>query len=257
MNKLTSGLAAALLLGVAPVFAQAPAEAPAQKMDRGGMDHGKMDHGDMHGAKGDHQMGDHKMGDGGYHHRFEDAEKWAKQFDKPERDAWQKPEQAIDAMKLTPNATIADVGAGTGYFSARIAKRVPQGKVYAADIEQDMVRYLGERAKREGMTNIVPVQAAPDSANLPEPVDVILLVDAYHHIGNRVDYFKKLQNSLKPGGKLVIIDFRMENADGPPKEHRVSIEKATDELKSAGYSLVETQDFLPRQYFAVFKKSGA
>ena len=251
MRKMTACLAVALFMGGAAALAQAPAE---QKMDHGGMNHGGMDH----GAMGDHKMGDHKaMGDGGYHHRFEDAEKWAKQFDKPDRDAWQKPDQVLDALKLAPNASVADIGAGTGYFSVRIARRVPQGKVFSADIEKDMVRYLGERAKKEGLANIAPVQASPESANLPEPVDVILLVDAYHHIGNRVDYFKKLQGSLKPGGKLVIIDFRMENTDGPPKEHRVSIEKATEELKSAGYSLVETQDFLPRQYLAVFKKSGA
>ncbi|MCC3243788.1 class I SAM-dependent methyltransferase [Methylocystis sp. WRRC1] len=255
MKKTISGLSLALMLGGGAALAQAPAEAPSEKkMDHGGMNHGGMDH----GAMGDQKMGDHKaMGDGGYHHRFEDAEKWAKQFDKPDRDAWQKPDQVLDALKLAPNASVADIGAGTGYFSVRIAKRVPQGKVFSADIEKDMVRYLGERAKKEGLANIVPVQASPESANLSEPVDVILLVDAYHHIGNRVDYFKKLQSSLKPGGKLVIIDFRMENTDGPPKEHRVSIEKATEELKSAGYSLIETQDFLPRQYLAVFKKSGA
>lgn len=256
MKKTISGLVLALTLGGGAALAQAPAEAPSMpKMEHSGMNHGGMDH----GAMGGHKMGDQKgmSGDGGYHHRFEDADKWAKQFDNPQRDEWQKPDQALDALKLAPNALVADIGAGTGYFSVRIAKRVPQGKVYAADIEKDMVRYLGERAKKEGLANITPVQAAPDSANLPESVDVILLVDAYHHIGNRVDYFKRLQGSLKPGGKLVIIDFRMENTDGPPKEHRVSIEKATEELKAAGYSLVETQDFLPRQYLAVFKKSGA
>lgn len=246
MKNITAGVAAALLLGGLSAHAQAPADAPPAKMME-------------HGAMGGHKMGDHKgmSGDGGYHHRFEDAEKWAKQFDKPERDEWQKPDQLLDALKLSANASVADIGAGTGYFSVRIAKRALQGKVFAADVEKDMVRYLGERAKKEGLTNVTPVQAAPDSANLPEPVDVILLVDTYHHIGNRVDYFKKLQSSLKPGGKLVIVDFRMDSPEGPPKEHRVSIETTTEELKSAGYTLVETQDFLPRQYFAVFKKSGA
>ncbi|WP_363351809.1 class I SAM-dependent methyltransferase [Methylocystis echinoides] len=244
MKNITAGVAAALLLGGFSAIAQVPADSPPAKM----MEHGA-----------GHKMGDHKgmSGDGAYHHRFEDAEKWAKQFDKPERDEWQKPDQLLDALKLPANASVADIGAGTGYFSVRIAKRAPQGKVFAADVEKDMVRYLGERAKREGLSNVTPVQAAPDTANLPEPVDVILLVDTYHHIGNRVDYFKMLQSSLKPGGKLVIVDFRMDSPEGPPKEHRVSIETTTEELKSAGYTLVETQDFLPRQYFAVFKKSGA
>jgi SAM-dependent methyltransferase len=229
-------------------FAQQPqAEAPAQ--------HKAMDHKGMR-----HQMGErggHRTDEGAYRHRFEDAEKWAERFDRPDRDAWQKPDQVLDALRLAPNASVADIGAGTGYFSARIARRVPQGKVFAADVEADMVRYLGERARKEGLANVTPVRAAADGANLPEPVDVILLVDTYHHIGNRVDYFKKLQSSLKPGGKLVIVDFRMESPEGPPKEHRVTLEKASEELKSAGYSLVETHDFLPRQYLAVFKKAGA
>ena len=97
---------------------------------------------------------------------------------------------------------MADIGAGTGYFAVRIAKRVSQGKVLAADVEPDMVRYLGERAAREHLTNIVPVQAGPDAANLPEPADLILVVDTYHHIGNRAEYFAKLQASLRPGGGL-------------------------------------------------------
>lgn len=251
MKRTTTGLAVALFLGGASALAQAPAE---QKMDHGSMDHGSMDH----GAMGGHQMGDHKgmmNPDGGFHRRFDDAEKWAKNFDNPARDEWQKPDQVLDALKLAPNMSVADVGAGTGYFSVRLAKRVPQGKVYSVDIEKDMVRYLGERAKKEGLANMTAVQATPESANLPEPVDVILLVDAYHHIGNRLDYFKKLSASLKPQGRLVIIDWRAEGADGPPKEHRVSFEKSSAELKDAGYTLVETQDFLPRQYFAVFKKS--
>ncbi len=197
-----------------------------------------------------------KHGDGGYHHRFQNAAEWAKKFDQPEREAWQKPEQILDALKLPNNALVADIGAGTGYFSVRIAKRVPEGKVFAADLESDMVSYLAERAKRENLNNIIPVQASAESANLPEPVDVALFVDAYHHIGNRVDYFTKLNNSLKANGRLVLVDFRMDasDADAPPKEHRVSIEKVTEELKAAGYKLTESHDFLPRQYFIVFQK---
>jgi SAM-dependent methyltransferase len=204
-----------------------------------------------------HSMGMHgQHGDGGYHHRFQNAAEWAKKFDQPEREAWQKPEQILDALKLPANALVADVGAGTGYFSVRIAKRVPQGKVFAADLEPDMVSYLGERAKRENLNNINPVQASAESPNLSEPVDVVVFVDTYHHIGNRVDYFTKLNNSLKANGRLVLVDFRMDapDADAPPKEHRVSIEKVTEELKAAGYKLTENYDFLPRQYFIVFQK---
>ena len=199
--------------------------------------------------------GHHRDGasDGAFHRRFDDAEKWAKEFDKPERDGWQKPEEVMDALHLDRAASVADVGAGTGYFSVKIAKRIPDGKVFAADVEPDMVRYLGERAGREQVSNLSPVQASADVTNLPAPVDLILVVDTYHHIGNRIDYFTKLKSSLRPGARLAIIDFTADSPIGPPVEHRISPEKVTEELAAAGFTPVESHDFLPRQYFLVFK----
>ena len=192
--------------------------------------------------------------DGAFHRRFDDAEKWAKEFDKPERDAWQKPEEVVEALHVDSASTVADVGAGTGYFAARIAKRIPEGKVFAADVEPDMVRYLGERAQRDHVANLLPVQASADAANLPEPVDLILVVDTYHHIGNRTAYFSKLKASLRPGGRLAIIDFKADSPAGPPVEHRIPPEKVTEELATAGYQFEESHDFLPRQYFLVFRE---
>src|SRR5689334_23764588 len=90
-----------------------------------------------------------------HQHSFGDAQKWAHVFDDPARDAWQKPHEVIQALALKPGASVADIGAGTGYFSARLAKMLPQGKVYAVDVEPDMVRYLAERAKRDGLANVV------------------------------------------------------------------------------------------------------
>ena len=205
--------------------------------------------GDMSQHHGHHMDG---SSDGAFHRRFDDAENWAKEFDKPERDAWQKPEQVVEALHLDRTSSVADVGAGTGYFALRIAKRIPEGKVFAADVEPDMVRYLGERAQREHVANLVPVQASADAANLSEPVDLILVVDTYHHIGNRIPYFSKLKSSLRPGGRLAIIDFKADSLIGPPVEHRISPEKVTEELAAAGYALAENQD-LPRQYFLVFR----
>jgi len=224
--------------GVHDSFAEMPNETPAE-----------------HKGMGDHKGG--HMGspsDGGFHHRFDDADKWAKEFDNPERDAWQKPEEILDALHLERTASVADIGAGTGYFSVRIAKRIPEGKIFAADIEPDMVRYLGERARREHLSNVTPLQASADSANLPETVDVVLVVDTYHHIGNRTQYFPKLKSSLRPKGRLAIVDFKADSPSGPPAQHRVSPEKVTEELNAVGYSLVETHQFLPRQYFLVFQK---
>ena len=166
-------------------------------------------------ARPGHQM--NGPSDGAFHHRFEDAEKWAKEFDNPERDAWQKPEEILDVLHLQRTSLVADIGAGTGYFSVRIAKRIPEGKIFAADIEPDMVRYLGERARREHLINLVPVQASADAVNFPEPVDVALVVDTYHHIGNRTQYFAKLKSSLRPAGRLVIVDFKAEFTERPAR----------------------------------------
>ena len=182
-------------------LAQTASEVPAGHQDMGG-----------HPS---HQMGG--PSDGAFHRKFEGAEKWAKEFDNPERDAWQKPEEILDALHLKPNSSVADVGAGTGYFSVRIAKRIPEGKIFAVDIEPDMVRYLGERAQRERLNNLVPVQASPDAANLPEPADVVLVVDTYHHIANRTQYFAKLKSSLRSAGRLAIIDFKAEFANRPTR----------------------------------------
>lgn len=198
--------------------------------------------------------GRHPTSDGAIHRRFEDLDKWAKEFDNPERDAWQKPDEILDALHLAPASVVADIGAGTGYFSVRIAKRIPDGKIFAADIEPDMVRYLGERAKREQLSNLIPIQAAADAANLPEPVDIVLLVDTYHHIGNRTEYFAKLKSSLRPGGRLAIVDFKSDSPSGPPLQYRISPERVRDELEAAGYSLVESFQFLPRQYYLIFQK---
>jgi cyclopropane fatty-acyl-phospholipid synthase-like methyltransferase len=202
-------------------------------------------------------MGNHAghAGSGeGFHRRFHDAEKWAKEFDNPERDAWQKPEEVLDALHLQPTSLVADIGAGTGYFSVRIAKRVPEGKIFAADVEPDMVRYLGARAEREHLANLTPVQARTDATNLPEPVELILVVDTYHHIDDRTRYFAALQSSLRPGGRLVIIDFKADSPNGPPAHHRISPKRVGEELTAAGYMLAETIDFLPRQYGLIFKK---
>jgi SAM-dependent methyltransferase len=219
-------------------FAQTPPEAPGQ-------------HGDM-GEHAGHPMGG-PAEDGAFHHRFEDAGKWAREFDDPARDAWQKPDEVLNALDLQPTFTVADLGAGTGYFSIRLAKRLPEGKVFAADVEPDMVRYLRERAERAHLQNVVPVLASADAADLPEPVDIVLVVDTYHHIGNRIRYFARLKASLRPGGRLAIVDFKADSPNGPPAQYRLSPEKVSEELSAAGYALEKTLTFLPRQYLLIFR----
>ena len=188
-----------------------------------------------------------------HQHSFGGAEKWAQEFDDPKRDAWQKPHEVIQALALKPDAVIADIGSGTGYFSVRLAHMVPKGRVYGVDIEPDMVKYLAERAKRDGLENLVAVTGAPGDPLLPEKVDLILIVDTFHHIEDRDRYFRRLHDSLKPGGRIAIIDFRMDSPEGPPKSARSTPDGIKAELNRAGYALVQEHTFLPEQYFLIFR----
>jgi len=185
-------------------------------------------------------------------HHF-DPEASARTFDDPARDAWQLPDRVIAALNLKPGQVVADIGSGTGYFTVRLAKSPAAPKVYGADIEPAMVTYLRQRAAKEGLGNVIAVEAAADTPHLPEPVDVVLIVDTYHHIGDRETYFRKLRSSLKPGGRLAIIDFKPDSPEGPPQEFRFPPEKFQAEMSAAGYRLAQQFDFLPRQNFLVFE----
>jgi predicted methyltransferase len=189
-------------------------------------------------------------------HSFSGAEEWAKVFDDPKRDAWQKPHEVIQALALKPDAVIADIGAGTGYFATRLAHMVPKGRVYAVDTEPDMVKHLGERASRDGLKNLSAVAGAPNDPRLPQKADVVLLVDVYHHIGERERYFSKLAGNLKPGGRVAIIDFRMDSPEGPPKAARIEPERVKAEMKRAGFETAQEHSFLPNQYFLVFRRAA-
>jgi predicted methyltransferase len=190
-----------------------------------------------------------------HEHSFGDAEKWSKVFDDPNRDAWQKPHEVIQALALREDAVVADIGSGTGYFAVRFARMVPKGRVYGVDTEPDMVKFLAERAKKEGLGNLTALRASPGNPQLPEKADLVVLVDVYHHIGNREHYFGGLRDSLKPGGRVAVIDFRMESPEGPPKAARIAPARVKSELKQAGYALEREHSFLPNQYFLVFQRA--
>lgn len=186
------------------------------------------------------------------HQRFDDAERWSKVFDDPERDAWQRPEEVIRALKLASDAAVADIGSGTGYFAVRLARALPAGRVFGADLEPDMVRYLNERAAREKLPNLSSYLAAANDPRIPAPVDMAMVVNTYHHIGQRERYFSRLKNSLKPQGRIAIIDFKPDSPVGPPKRHRIAASAVTEEMARAGYMLEASPDFLPYQYLLIF-----
>jgi SAM-dependent methyltransferase len=187
-----------------------------------------------------------------HQHGFEDAERWTNVFDDPKRDAWQKPHEVIEALELPADAVVADIGAGTGYFSVRLARMLPQGKVYASDVEPQMVRHLAARARRDELANMHAVQSDYDDARLPEKVDLALVVDVYHHIDGRERYFRRLRQFLKPGSRVAIIDFKVDSPIGPPPRARHGPDRVKRELAAAGYALAAEHDFLPNQYFLVF-----
>jgi len=190
---------------------------------------------------------------GTHQHDFRDAAKWAQVFDDPKRDAWQKPHEVIGALGLAPDATVADIGAGTGYFAVRLAPVVPKGRVYAVDVETEMVKHLARRAAAQGLANLIAVRGSPDNPRLPGKVDLVLLVDVYHHIEDRELYFSKLRGMLKPAGRIAVIDFKPDSPQGPPADARIAAESVKAELDRAGFLVTEEHTFLPYQYFLVFR----
>lgn len=188
-----------------------------------------------------------------YQHHFEHAEQWAEEFDDPSRDSWQKPEVVVGAMQIAPGMTVADIGAGTGYFEPHLSRAVgPNGKVLALDIEPDMVRYLRDRATRERLANVDARQVAPDDPGLPAAsVDRVLIVDTWHHIANRTAYASRLVAALKPGGEVIVVDFRRDAHRGPPPEHRIAPEEVARELSAGGLAARVTEAALPEQYVVV------
>jgi SAM-dependent methyltransferase len=130
---------------------------------------------------------------------------------------------------------------------------VPKGQIYGVDAEPDMVRYLRERAQREGLANLTAVAAKPADPGLPAAVDLVVLVDTYHHVPDRERYFRDLKRALKPGGRLAIIDFTLDSPVGPPKRTRIPAATVKQELTRAGFALIEEHGFLPNQYFLVFR----
>jgi predicted methyltransferase len=192
-------------------------------------------------------------------HSFEDVDYWKSVFEDPARDAWQKPRDVITALGLRPGMSVADLGAGTGYFTHRLAPAVaPGGIVFAVETEPNLVSYLRARAEQEAQANVIPVLASFDNPRLPPAaVDLVLVVDTFHHIDQRLGYFQRLSGVLRPGGRIAIIDWRIDRLPvGPPPDHKIAREQVIAEMEAAGYRLVdERPTLLPYHYFLVFQPS--
>lgn len=194
------------------------------------------------------QHGDHK-----HHHAFADPAEMSKTWNNPDRDKWQHPEEIIAALALKPRATVADIGAGTGYMVAHLSKAVGQdGTVIAIDASAEMVEYLAKRSADLGPAEIVPRKVGHDDPELQtDSVDVVLTLDTWHHVNGREAYAKKVYEGLKHGGRFVVIDFEVDAEIGPPKAMRLEPGQVTKQLEAAGFRAEVMKESMPRHYMVV------
>lgn len=183
-------------------------------------------------------------------------------FEDPKRDMWQQPDRVVATLPVdTKAATVADIGAGSGYFTRRLAQLVPEGRVYAVDVDSEFEDYLIDNREGWGTPNIEPHLAHYDDPMLPKrSVDLVFSANTYAFIRSRVPYFTRVRQTLKDGGYLVLIDFRPEatlpQGIAPQPQHRISIDQAKTELAEAGFEVVSEEEFLPHQWFLVLRPSG-
>lgn len=173
----------------------------------------------------------------------------------PDRDAWQKPDRVMDALGIGERSVVADVGAGGGWFTVRLARRVgPNGIVYAQDVQQQMLDSMSRRMVREGFSNVVYIRGERLDPRLPAgKLDAVLMVDTYHEFENPVALLRGALASLKPTGRVGIINFSSEGGGpGPPVAERVKEERVVEEAAKAGLRLVGRETFLEFQYFLIF-----
>lgn len=182
----------------------------------------------------------------------------AEWLERPDREQTELPDRVVDEMQLEPTSVVADVGAGTGYFTFRIATRVPRGRVYAVDIQKEMLDIIAERRKSLKLENVVTIQGSEKDTHLPaDAVDAVLLVDAYHEFAWPREMMASIVRSLKPSGRVVLIEYRGEDPSVPIKKvHKLTVAQAKLELGAVGLSLKEIRTFLPYQHFMIFVKSG-
>jgi ubiquinone/menaquinone biosynthesis C-methylase UbiE len=175
-------------------------------------------------------------------------------LERAEREEEEAPSKAIEALDLKPGMVIADIGAGSGYYASRLAKKVgPTGRVYATDIQPGMIAILERRIKMEGLTNVTPVLGAMDDPSLPaQSIDLAIMVDVYHELQQPQVFLQRLKSAFKPGGRLVLLEFRKEDPKIPILEaHKMSVAEVKQELEAEGYAIDRVIDVLPWQHIIV------
>ena len=190
------------------------------------------------------------------HRLHQDPKAYIALLDDPARDAYQNPHEVIAALNLKPGEVIADIGAGSGYFTFRLARHLEDaGRVYAVDVSPDMIVHLNRRIRDLQLKNVVTILAAPDDPLLADAsIDRFFICDTWHHIGDHPRYLALLKKMLKPGGQVVMIDFKKAQTPvGPPMEMRIDRADLVKEMETNGFRVAAEHTFLPHQYFLVFK----
>ena len=178
-------------------------------------------------------------------------------LERPERDAEENPQAAINALGLKAGMVVCDLGAGSGYYSIRMAEKVgPQGKVYAVDIQPGMIKLLEKRIKDEKIKNVFPLLSTATDPKLPDnEIDLMILVDVYHEFDQPQSMLKKIRKSLKEDGRLVLLEFRKEDPKVPIREeHKMSIKQVKTEMEAEGFEIAEVKEHLPWQHMIFLKK---
>lgn len=192
----------------------------------------------------------------GRHGNPEDVDAYVAKMEDPSRAEWQKPDQVLRALELRPGEFACDIGAGPGYFTVPLARAVgDKGHVYAVDVDPRILEALRKRLRGAGLRNVTPVLAIDDDPLLPaRACDLILIVDTYHHLPGGPAYLRRLVRALRPGGRIVNIDFHeRELPVGPPPEHKLTREEFLAQAEAAGLAPVAEHGFLPYQYFVVLQ----
>ena len=176
---------------------------------------------------------------------------------RPERQEEEHPDQALDALKIAKGSTVADIGAGVGYFTWRLAERVgPEGIVYGEDIQQSMLDQLARNMKDRHITNVRPVLGDIDNPKLPkDSLDLIILVDVYHEFSEPIKMVDRMRESLKPGGRLVLLEYRAEDPNVPIRpEHKMTLKQVRAELEPQGLHFDQSIESLPQQHLIIFRR---
>jgi len=178
-------------------------------------------------------------------------------LDRPERIEEELPDRAVEALQIANGSTVADVGAGSGYMTVKMARRVgPTGKVYATDIQPEMLALLRQRLARERVSNVEPVLGQADDPKLPlSAIDLILMVDVYHEFSEPQKMLRRMREALKPDGRLVLLEYRKEDPSIPIRpEHKMTVAEAKMEVEAEGFRLTKVDEMLPRQHILIFTK---